>query len=151
MQEFSSIDSILDFAIAGEQEAVEFYLGLSSQTNNQFMKEAFEQFAREEMAHKAQLLRVKAEGVKDHWNEKVTDMMIADFVVDVVATPDTSYQDALVIAMKKEKAAYKLYMSLSEKTSSTELKNLFLGLANEEAKHKLRFELEYDEFVLREN
>jgi len=28
---------------------------------------------------------------------------------------------------------------------------LFLGLAQEESRHKLRFELEYDEYVLREN
>lgn len=151
MQEFSSIESILDFAIAGEQEAVEFYSGLSKQTNNQYMKDAFEQFASEEMVHKAKLLKVKEEGVKNRFEEKVKDLMISDFMVDVVATPDTTYQEALVIAMKKEKAAYKLYMSLAEKTTNTDLKNLFLGLANEEAKHKLRFEMEYDEFVLREN
>lgn len=151
MEDFKTIEGILDFAIAGEQEAVEFYTGLSKQTNNKYMKETFEQFAREEMGHKAKLLKVKNEGVTNQWEEKVNDMMIADYMVDLVITPDINYQDALIIAMKKEKAAFKLYLSLSEKTSNSELKGIFTGLANEEAKHKLRFELEYDEFVLREN
>ena len=31
------------------------------------------------------------------------------------------------------------------------VKKLFLTLANEEAKHKLRFEIEYDDEVLNEN
>jgi len=151
MEDFKTIEGILDFAIAGEQEAVEFYTDLSKQTNNKYMKETFEQFAREEMGHKAKLLKVKNEGATNQWEEKVSDMMIADYMVDLIATPGINYQDALIIAMKKEKAAYKLYMSLSEKTSNTELKDIFTGLANEEAKHKLRFEIEYDEFVLREN
>ena len=53
--------------------------------------------------------------------------------------------------MKKEKAAFKLYSALAEKSPNEGLKNVFLGLAMEESKHKLRFELEYDEYILREN
>ena len=44
-----------------------------------------------------------------------------------------------------------LYMNLSNKTANKELKDLFLMLAMEESKHKLRFEIEYDENVLKEN
>ena len=52
--------------------------------------------------------------------------------------------------MKKEKAAYTMYLDLAGAAPSSELKNLFLGLAREEANHKLRFELEYDDEVMRE-
>ena len=62
-----------------------------------------------------------------------------------------SYSDALILAMKREKAAFRLYMDLSDKAADQEMKKLFLSLAIEESKHKLRFELEYDENVLREN
>ena len=62
-----------------------------------------------------------------------------------------TYEEALILAMKKEKAAFKLYSALAEKAPNEGLKNVFLGLAMEESKHKLRFEVEYDEFVLREN
>jgi rubrerythrin len=151
MNEFKTIDEILDFAINAEQEAVEFYSGLAINAKNLEMKEVFEDFAREEMKHKARLLDVKKTGIMESSKEKVMDLKIAEFTVTVIATPDMPYQDALIVAMKKEKAAFKLYMALSNRAENSELKDLFLSLAMEESKHKLRFELEYDEFVLREN
>lgn len=42
-------------------------------------------------------------------------------------------------------------MKLSESTEDENLRNLFLALAQGEAKHKLRFEIEYDDNILREN
>lgn len=151
MNEFKTIADILDFAIEGEQEAVDFYNDLSHKADNVYMKEAFQSFAREEMGHKAKLQRIKAEGTHSQWEGKVNDMMIGDYLVDVTITPGITYQEALIVAMKKEKAAYKLYLTLAGKAPDAQLKDIFMGLANEEAKHKLRFELEYDEFVLREN
>ncbi|MBI9066858.1 MAG: hypothetical protein JEZ09_06155 [Salinivirgaceae bacterium] len=62
-----------------------------------------------------------------------------------------TYEDALVVAMKKEKAAFKLFMTFMEKAPIQELKDIFLSLSQEESKQKLKFELEYDEYVLREN
>ena len=61
-----------------------------------------------------------------------------------------SFQDALVLAMKREKKAFKLYHDLSE-IAPNDLKDTFLALAQEEAKHKLRIELEYDNVILTEN
>jgi len=40
---------------------------------------------------------------------------------------------------------------LSGETTDPSMKALFLSLAQEESKHKLRFEVEYDEYILREN
>jgi rubrerythrin len=42
-------------------------------------------------------------------------------------------------------------MDLSERAENEEMRELFQMLAQEESKHKLRFELEYDDYVLREN
>ncbi len=61
------------------------------------------------------------------------------------------YQNALILAMKKEKAAYRLYLNLAAVAEAEELTNIFLYIAQEEAKHKLRFEIEYDDVVLKEN
>jgi rubrerythrin len=151
MNEFKTVDQILDFAINAEQEAVEFYSGLANNAKNSEMKEVFEDFAREEMKHKARLMNIKQTGIMESSQEKILDLKMADYIVSVEATPDMPYSDALIVAMKKEKAAFKLYMTLSNRAENPELKELFLSLAMEESKHKLRFELEYDEFVLREN
>jgi rubrerythrin len=53
--------------------------------------------------------------------------------------------------MKKEKATYKLYNDLIQMTDDENLKETLRCLAQEEAKHKLRLEIEYDEFFLTES
>lgn len=151
MKEFENINDILDFAIANEQSAFEFYSELARNARNEDMKNTFERFAQEEIGHKAKLLKVKEEGIFQKENVKITDLKIADYLDKVQATPDMSYQDALVLAMKREKAAFRLYTKLAAKTSDSNLTNLFLALAQEESKHKLMFEVEYDEYILREN
>jgi rubrerythrin len=82
--------------------------------------------------------------------QKVTDLKIGDYLVDVPAAPDMEYQDALILAMKKEKASFRLYTDLAVTTEDGNLQSLMQGLAQEEAKHKLRLEMEYDEFFLTE-
>ncbi len=151
MKEFSNINDILDFAIAREQDAVDFYNRLAEKARNNDMRHTFEQFAREEMMHKARLAKIKEEGVITLPSEKVVDLKIADYVVLDSERDDMTYEQALVLAMKREKAAFKLYLTLSEKVDKTEYKELFKQLAQEESRHKLRFELEYDEYVLKDN
>jgi len=151
MKEFTNIDDILDFAIAREQDAVDFYNRLAEKARNNDMRHTFEQFAREEMGHKARLAKIKEEGVITLPTEKVVDLKIADYVVIDSERDDMTYEQALVLAMKREKAAFKLYLTLSERVDKQEYKDLFRQLAQEESRHKLRFELEYDEYVLKEN
>lgn len=152
MKEFTSIDSILDFAINNEQNAVDFYTQLAGSSKNEEMIKVFTQFAKEEMGHKARLTRIKNEGAFNLKNEKkVLDLKMADYLVDVEAKPNMSYEEALIVAMKREKSAFKLYSHLAEKAPTADLQKIFEGLAIEESKHKLRFEIEYDDYVMREN
>jgi rubrerythrin len=151
MKNFHSVDDILDFAIRAEQEAVDFYSGLASRSKNEQMKAVFVEFAGEEMKHKTRLISIKENHSYSMPEEKIRDLKIADYLTDVVPTPDMTYADALVLAMKKEKNAFRLYMMLSEESTDASMKALFLSLATEESKHKLRFEVEYDEFILKEN
>lgn len=151
MKNFNTIDEILDFAIGEEQAAVDFYSELSESSKSEDMKLVFIDFAQEEIKHKQRLLKIKEEGIFAMETSKVTDLQISDYLVNVKPTPSMTYEEALILAMKKEKAAFKLYSALAEKAPNEGLKNIFLGLAIEESKHKLRFEVEYDEFVLREN
>jgi len=145
-----SLTAVLDFAIDKEIEANRFYVGLAKQMKTPAMRRVFEAFANEELGHKAKLEAIK-QGQKLQAAAKVTDLRIADYVVDVEPGPDMSYQDALILAMKKEKAAFRLYVDLADEVRDKDQKAIFLALAQEEAKHKLRFEIEYDDAVLKEN
>lgn len=151
MKEFSNINDILDFAILNEQKAVDFYINLSQRFSDKILKESFEDFAKEEMGHKARLTQIKETGLYEMKIEDVQDLKIADYMVRTEPSSDMSYADALRLAMKREKAAYRLYLILAEKAPNDGMKRLFNGLAQEEAKHKLRFEIEYDDFILKEN
>ncbi len=151
MKNFNSVDEILDFAMQAEQEAVNFYTDLSKSMDHPEMQSVFLEFAQEEIKHKARLQKVKEEKIFNISKEKILDLKIADYTVKIYPTSEMSYQDALILAMNREKAAFKLYTKLSTQTENQDLKALFLSLAQEESKHKLRFELEYDEFILREN
>lgn len=153
MRTFESLDEILDFAIAEEEAAAAFYRELAAKMERRFMREVFESFASEEDGHKAKLLSVKHGTTPFTVKQAVFDLKIADYLVDVDVNPSDpglDYQQALILAMKKEKGAFRLYTLLGEQAQEESFRALFLGLAQEEAKHKLRFELEYDEQFLHE-
>ena len=148
MQTFGSADEVLDFAIEREKEAAAFYTDLAGRMRNPEMQKVFAGFAREEEGHRAKLQQVKEGKRMVKTAAKVQDLKIADYIVETEPKPDMEYRDALVLAMQKEKAAFKLYTALAGSSNDDALKTLFLSLAQEEAKHKLRFELEYDDNVL---
>jgi rubrerythrin len=146
----NSIDEILDYAIAREQEAVDFYTDLAGR-GKEWMRELLMGFAQEEARHKAKLMAVK-DGKKLLSSEsRIADLKIADYLVEVEPSDDINLQDALILAMKREKAAFRLYTDLAARVDDAELRDLFLGLAQEEAKHKLHFETQYDDQMLRHN
>ena len=144
---FNTVEEILDFAIAGETEAHDFYMALAQRMERAEIRKVFEEFAIEELGHKIKLEAVKAGELAITGEDEPPGLSIAEYVVDVEPQPDMSYAEALVLAMKKEKAAYRLYVDLAAVGMTEELTDMFLALAAEEAKHKLRFELEYDEQV----
>jgi rubrerythrin len=150
MEKFGSVDELLDFAIEKEEEANKFYTGLAGKMDRPAMRQVFEEFAKEELKHKEKLLGVKEGKLLVSAESKVIDLKIGDYLVVVPPSPDMDYQEALILAMKKEKASFKLYTNLAAATEDNNLQSLLLGLAQEEAKHKLRLEVEYDENFLTE-
>ncbi len=152
MEEFKTLQDILDYAIGEEEKAAALYADLAKRSRNREMAQVFTQFSKEEMGHKKKLQNIKGSNKVVIPEEKVQDLKIGDYLVDIdKSRDDLNYQDALIVAMKEEKAAFKLYSDLAGKTDDAEAQGIFLMLAQEEAKHKLRFEIEYDENILKEN
>lgn len=152
MQNFNSLDEILEMAINDELRAANLYADLAKRSRNKEIQKVFEQFSMEELGHKSKLERMKTGEKVVMSDEQVQDLKIGDYLVEVdTSRDDLSYQDALIIAMKEEKAAFRLYSDLAARTDDATAKEMFLMLAQEEARHKLRFEIEYDEYILTEN
>jgi rubrerythrin len=146
-----SVDEILDFAVENEEKAAKFYTELAGKMGHQHMKEAFLAFAEEEREHKTKLLAIKEGKQMLAAEQRVLDLKIGDHLESVELSADLDYQQALVLAMKAEKAAFQLYQVLASAAYDPAVKETLLGLAQEEAKHKLRFEIEYDDSFLKES
>jgi len=143
MKTFGSVDEVLDYAINAEIEAHNFYMKLADFVEKPEMYKVLSDLALDELEHKVKLEAVKA-GKIEIDEEEVGNFGITDNVEDVIPDAKMSYVDMLVMGMKKEEAARKLYTDLATIAQEQELRDIFLKLAQEEANHKLRFEIEYD-------
>lgn len=151
MDRFQSVDELLDFAIKREEEANRFYTEMAEKMEKPWMKETFLDFASEELKHKEKLLGVKEGKYLEPSKEKILDLKIAEYLTAKAPRADMDYQEALILAMKREKKAYQLYNSLAGATDDEDVKKTLEALAQEEAKHKLWLETEYDKVILTDN
>ncbi|MDP2969609.1 MAG: ferritin family protein [Deltaproteobacteria bacterium] len=140
---------IIQFAIDKEIEAFNFYTGASQNAKYSGGKELFLSLAKEEEGHRKLLENLNMEKVSQKRIEKVLDLHISDYMVEVDMKPGLSYGDTLRIAMKREEKSLKLYNDMKDSNTDEDLKKLFTLLVNEEAKHKLRLEKIYDEEILK--
>lgn len=146
MQAFSSADEILDFAISKEDLAIQFYRDLATRIDKPHMRSIFEEFAMEEVVHKEKLLLVKTNKLLLPIEDKILDLRVDRYITDANYSQDTDYQNALLMAMEREKVAFNLYTDLAAITEDETLSGIFTALAQEEAKHKLRIEHEYEKY-----
>lgn len=147
---FKNVEDILNFAIKVEEDSYNFYKYWEEKLEHPYMKKIFGIFASEELKHKKKIQEIKAGNklkLSESADKKIMDLKIANYLVDVKPTSEMDFQDALILAMKREKAAYEFYDSIKELVDSPEMKQVFEFLANEEARHKLKLETIYDEHI----
>ena len=143
MPRFRSVQDILDFAIGQEIEAHDFYMNLAEMVVDADLRQTIRDFAIDEVQHRIRLEAIKA-GEIGFVDDEVGSLDVAETVAEVEPSAEMSFVDLLVIAMKKEKAAFRVYTNLASITTNERFRATLLGLAREEAQHKLRLEIEYD-------
>jgi rubrerythrin len=148
MKTFQTVDEILDFAISREEEASQFYRTLAERSDAVEMREMFEEFAREEVIHREKLLLVKEQKLLLPARDELLDLRISRYDVKIAPEQEHDYQQALLLAIRKEKAARRLYEDLVERTQETNVHAVLVALAQEEAKHQHYFEKQYDNYFL---
>ena len=147
MAEFDSDDEILELAIAREEDANVFLLALAARMNNPEMRKVFEDLADEELEHKARLELEVIKTGRVVTATKKPPYETNDFTEDVGSEIEMDYKDMLIMAMQKEEASFRLYVDLAARVTSEDAYETLLALAQEEVKHKLRFEMEYDNLL----
>ena len=138
-------DEILKTAIAKEIEAYNFYLALADRVADPAVREAFEAFAQEELEHKAKLeLEVMKLG-KTIAVEQNPLRPERNYILSNDPAPlDMDYKDMLLLAITKEEAAFRTYVNMAANAKDEKSREMLLAIAEEEVKHKLRFQTEYD-------
>jgi len=148
----NKFQTIIDFAIEKEQEAIDLYENARQMVKNESAQKIFANFVEEEKKHKQFLENFDTQNIPKATADPVADLKISNYLVEKRFNPDMSYQDILILAMKREEKAVELYKDLAERViDDPEAKNLFTMLSQEEAKHKLRLETLYDDTLLTEN
>ena len=147
----SPIAEIINFAIDKEREAIAFYEELGGKTEDPVLKDAILSMADEERKHEKLLMNLTPKKLQFVRETNQPDLKISDYVVETPFTKDSTYQDLLIIAMKREEKSHALYSDLEQRASDEATRKLFTLLKGEELKHKTRLEKEYEERVLWEN
>lgn len=143
---FRTFAEVLAFAAEREEAARQFYLELARQTNDTFMKQIFMDFAHEEEKHRETLENLEAEGLErifDNIIKPINDLALAENAPKVSPAGELDFKEALLLAMKREDKSHQLYSMLAETSDDHAISLLFVGLAKEEAHHKLRIERAY--------
>ncbi len=149
--EQKKFNEVIDFAIAREKEAVKFYHDLQGIVHFKARQEMLRELEDMEKGHVKTLEGIRKGSTKITESPKVQDMKISDYLVEAQPAADMSYQDIIITAMKREQAAVQLYTDLANRSADATVKQLFLNLTAEEAKHKLKFEKIYNDEILKDN
>src|SRR3990167_352755 len=147
-----TLREILDQAIQNEDEANRFYTQAANIVKDPSAQVLLNEFAAIELKHKTVLQNFDLSAVDEehHTVKEAHDLHIGDYLLDKEIAPDSSIQDIMIHAMKREQKAYQFFKDMAKIVSSIEVKNLFEDLAAEELDHKGRIETEYDDVIYKE-
>ncbi len=145
MNKEMSLSEVLAMAIAREQEAYFFYLDLLDLAKDQNTKETLQWIANEEMKHRRFLVGYRnGNHGKNALNlTKVVDYKVAEHIAAPDAEKPLNSADIFLVAAHRELQSNRFYTELSKMHSDPGLKELLLGMANEELKHKEKMEYLY--------
>ncbi|MDJ0720011.1 MAG: ferritin family protein [Desulfobacterales bacterium] len=149
--EFKTPNDILDYAIGKEKEAKQFYLDISEEETLSGNRQVFRDFAKEEDKHVVLLEKLKAgviaEGIDNYEFKWIKDIKRSDLLLDIEYEKGMHYRDILMLAIKREEKALKLYNDLQVRIEDPDHVKIFKMLCQEEAKHKLALETMYDDHM----
>jgi rubrerythrin len=150
MANFESIEDILLVGISKEIESNVFYNLLSQYVENPQIRALCGDFASEELEHKAklelELMKLGGVVARNSVQNKSLPKPL-DFMIDMSRIMQMDYKGLLILAMQREKASFKFYIELIPTVTKQSLRDVLMELAEEEARHKISFEIEYNMFV----
>ncbi len=150
-----SFEQLISLAIQREEEAYEFYTMSAEDATLSSSAKLLHKLAEQEIGHKEKLMESLKGDVCDTFTCKtlaeVEEAGLSKYLLDIPLDANSSPQDILVVAMKREEGSQSFYKALSELTGVLNHRTVFETLANEEQKHKEILEEIYDRIFQPDN
>jgi len=149
----------LSIALKKEEDSFAFYKNAERTVMFKPLKTLFRDLGKEEIKHRNLLVKEmkKIEGGAKKIDsltkgeEKSKDYGLSRYLLPQNVKPSMGYQEALIVAMKREEKACELFDYLKTMTLDKDLKKTFDRLYKWEVEHLRMLEEKYDEDILTEN
>jgi rubrerythrin len=141
MGEFS-VAEVLEFAIAQEVKANHLYKRLAEKARSDEVRGKLEALAAQELEHKRHL---EAQLARDIGMSG--ELNLGNYEVEGEAALDWDFKDVLAFAIEEERSGLHLYLDLSRIVDDDVCHDVLLDLADEEGKHRVELEIEYDKLM----
>lgn len=143
--ETKGFGAIIEMAIAKEEEACNFYIGLSDEAKTGEVRDTLRYIAAEEKQHKEFLVNYRDKGYS-HGGlslDTIVDYRIAEQLEAPEPGEDMGVKDVYLIAAHREKKANDFYLSLAAIHPDGDARRFLLKMAEEELRHKEKMEFLY--------
>lgn len=132
---------VIKDAIASEIEAKKFYLEISKRIRDDYLKEMFQEFSKEEANHEKILNAVLEKGsIKTTTFKENRDFKVSETIELPEVSENMNLRDAIGLAMKNEEIAMQKYETLAANCDDPELQAVFKSLSAMERDHKFKME-----------
>ncbi len=144
MTKQQTIGQIIRLAIHREQEAYNFLMVMSQCVESPAIKYMLKDLAKEETEHEGKLeleLMKLGEIVQPQDSQAEAEN---PYYVESDECANMDYADLLRLCIEKEDISFRFYIDMATQMHQDQSRDTFLALAEEELRHKLRFEAEYE-------
>ena len=135
----TEMDVIIARAISNEESSAAFYRQAAARVSDAVTRDALEGLMRDEIEHKHFIEEFKA-GTRPLPTETTSGGSLVESLGSPDFTAEMSPTDAFLLAAKKEKLAVQFYETWSKLYPDGTERNLLLGLAEVERRHKAKVE-----------
>jgi rubrerythrin len=144
MTQEQTICDAIRLAVRREEQAYSFLTAMSRCVQQAAVKSVLEDFARQELEHKDKLeleLMKLGEVVPSGQTQEESNN---PYYIEAEECTKMDYSELLRFCIEKEDISFRLYIDLASQMQRPLNKEVFIALAEEELRHKLRFEAMYD-------
>jgi rubrerythrin len=147
MAKSDSIKKILQFAVSREIEAYRLYCSIAAIAKDPEVKTFITKLAKEELGHKSKLeSEIQRIDETVDTEQELDEFEPADYIDQNIAV-EFKDKHILEIAIGKEDISFKLYSNVLPKVRDKQLKRTLTNLAEDEARHKQRLEMKYNQIL----